>query len=413
MCLRKYLSKFHLFIVNQYLKLRGSLVRKEVDTLAFIPHGGMYANGYDLFNYKSDNCLAFLHYFIERFGSKYKYRLACDIRQYDELSKRIKLELPDIDIKCFPFFGLNLRPDHYQELMRSSVIFTAEGYPLPFKSPEQKIVFLSYFIPFKDDYKYHHSVAQENYDRLFDLCISSSLIYSNIVAHTYHVEFGKFKVLGFPRDDELLTPKYCPSLEEEIKKAVDYEVKKVFLYSPTHRDYEECSDAKRSVLGFGIDKARMEKFLRESGILIICKQHSLQNEAVISHDMPDGMMIHQATNAYGLCELMQRADVLITDYTSTYFDYLLLDRPVLFNFYDYQVYQESRGFSYDPLEPILAGDVFTDEKSFYETCNQLLKGEDKYGEKRRWVRDLQHKYTDAISSDRIYNYLVEHQVLLG
>ena len=413
MCLMKYLLNLYSLIVNQYLKLRGSLVQKGADTLAFIPHGGMYANGYDLFNYKSDNCLAFLHYLIERFGSKYKYRLACDIRQYDELSKRIKSELPDIDIKCFPFFGLNLRPAHYQELMRSSVIFTAEGYPLPFKSPEQKVVFLSYFIPFKDDYNYHHNVDQENYDGLFDLCVSSSLIYSNIVAHTYHVEFGKFKVLGFPRDDELINTKTCPALEDEIKKNVDYEVKKVFLYSPTHRDYEERSDTKRSVLGFGIDKTRMEKFLRESGILIICKLHSHQNEAVISHDMPDGMMIHQSTNSYGLCELMQRADVLITDYTSTYFDYLLLNRPVLFNFYDYQVYQETRGFSYDPLEPILAGDVFTDETSFYETCDKILRGEDKYGGKRRWVRDLQHKYTDANASERIYNYLVDHKVLLG
>ena len=157
----------------------------------------------------------------------------------------------------------------------------------------------------------------------------------------------------------------------------------------------------------------MESFLRESGIQIICKLHSHQNEAVISRDMPDGMMIHKSTNLYGLCELMQRADVLITDYTSTYFDYLLLDRPVLFNFYDYQIYQETRGFSYDPLEPILAGDVFTDEMSFYETCDKLLKGEDNHVEKRRWVRDLQHKYTDANASDRIYNYLVEQKVLLG
>ena len=33
--------------------------------------------------------------------------------------------------------------------------------------------------------------------------------------------------------------------------------------------------------------------------------------------------------------------------------------------------------------------------------------------KRRWVRDLQHKYTDANASDRLYNYLVEQKVLLG
>lgn len=408
MFLRKYLSHFHLYIRQQYLKLWGRLAHKDTGMLAFIPHGGMYANGYDLFNYKSDNCLTFLHYLIERCGARYKYRLACDIRQYDELSKRLKSELPNIDVKCFPFFNIDNSFVQYKELIKCSLIFTAESYPLPFKSPKQKVVFLSYFIPFKDDYKYHREV-KDDFDQLFDLCISSSLIYSNIVSHTYHVDFSKFKILGFPRDDELLTTAVCPKLEDEIKQSVNYEVKKIFLYSPTHRDYEENSGSKRSILGFDISRTKMEAFLRKYGILIICKLHSHQNDAVISDDIPYGMVVHKPTPFYGLCELMQRADVLITDYTSTFFDYLLLDRPVLFNFYDYQVYRETRGFSYDPLEPIIAGDVFTDEQSFYEMCTKLVEGQDSYGEKRHWVRDLQHKYIDTYASERIYKYLLEEK----
>ncbi len=410
MHLSNLLSLIRPYLKERYLKLLGSLAKKENDMLAFIPHGGMFANGYDLFNYKSDNCLSFLHYLIEKCGAKYKYRLACDIQQYPELSRRLKLEYPNIDIVCFPFFGIDDYNVQYKELMKCSLIFTAESYPLPFKTAKHKVVFLSYFIPFKDDYKCH---VGEDYDSLFDLCVSSSLIYSNIVAHTYHVDFGKFNVLGFPRDDELFSPYFCPELDKDIESSVDYKVEKVLLYSPTHRDYEEKEDSKRCVLGFEISKSKMEKFLRENGLLIICKLHSHQNDAVINNNLPNGMVIHKPNNSYGLCELMQRADALITDYTSAYFDYLLLDRPVLFNFYDYQIYKETRGFSYDPLEPIIAGDVFTDEQSFYEACSRYVDGQDSYAEKRRWVRDLQHKYLDCNSSERIYNYLLENKFLIG
>lgn len=410
MYLKKLLSQIRLYFKEKYLKSLGYFTQKEDDMLAFIPHGGMYANGYDLFNYKSDNCLAFLHYLIERCGAKYKYRLACDFQQYDDLSRKLKLEYPSIDVKCFSFFGINLKPAHCKELMKSSIIFTAEGYPLPFKKTSQTVVFLSYFIPFKNDYQCHHD-DQMDFNLVFDYCISSSLIYSNIVAHTYHVEFDKFKVLGFPRDDELLSKYSCSELDNVIHNSVDYDVRKILLYCPTHRDYEEQSNSKRSVLGFMFDKGIMESFLRENGLLIICKLHSHQNEAVVSDDIPYGVIIHKSTKSYGLCELMQKADVLITDYTSTYFDYLLLDKPVLFNFYDYQIYQESRGFSYDPLEPILAGDIFCDEKSFYEVCSKVLGVDDCYSEKRRWVRDLQHKYIDAKSSDRIFNFLQDNKIL--
>ena len=410
MSLRKLLSSSRLYFTSKYLKLQSLMTCKDDNTLAFIPHGGMYANGYDLFNYKSDNCLSFLHYLIERCGGKYKYRLACDVQQYDELSRKLKLEYPNLDIACFPFFGIDDYKVLYKELMKCSLIFTSESYPLPFKTAKHKVVFLSYFIPFKDDYKCHEG---EDYDSLFDLCVSSSQIYSNIVAHTYHVDFGKFNVLGFPRDDELFSPYFCPELDKDIESSVDYKVEKVLLYSPTHRDYEEKEDSKRCVLGFEISKSKMEKFLRENGLLIICKLHSHQNDAVINNNLPNGMVIHKPNNSYGLCELMQRADALITDYTSAYFDYLLLDRPVLFNFYDYQIYKETRGFSYDPLEPIIAGDVFTDEQSFYEACSRFVDGQDSYAEKRRWVRDLQHKYLDCNSSERIYNYLLENKFLIG
>lgn len=388
------------------IKLLSLFLKPRPNQLAFIPHGGMYGNGYDLVNYKSDNALSLLVYMINRYGNTYSYRIACDIRQYDGIKDDIKKRFSNINIICVPFLGPHsFRWSLYKELIRSSYIFTCEGYPLPFKRKWHKVVFLSYFKPFKDDYKYHQIARKEHFDKLFDVSISTSSTYSNIVAHAYNVPFSKFVSLGFSRDDMLLSDYYCPPLDKAICSSVDYEVKNVFLYTPTHRDYESQTTEERELLGFKVHKEKFENFLRKNGIIIICKIHTAQNKSVIDNKAINGVFVHSATEEYGLCELLQRADCLITDYTSTYFDYLLLDRPVLFNFYDVEKYEKSRGFSFDPLQSIIAGDVFIDEESFYKMAQKVVDGIDEYAQKRKFVKDLMHKYIDNNSSKRICDYL--------
>lgn len=391
------------------LKILGASLKKQQDMITFIPHGGMKDNVYDLFNYKSDNALALLNYMINVYGNQYRYRLACDYFQYETLKEKIKNCYPQIDISCFPFFSLPTKKrisfSPFWDLLTCKYIFTSEVYPIPFKTRKQMAVFLSYFVPFKDDYHLHHEVLKERYDKLLDLCISSCKLASYINSQTYSVSLSKFATLGFSRDDELLKSYKCPELDRFIEKAVDYPVKKVFLMTPTHRDYEANSCISRSIFGFDLDKHRAEKFLRERGVLIIIKVHTHQNQQAINRFLPLGMVIHAPNPDFGLCELMQRSDFLITDYTSAYLDYLLLDRPVLFNFYDYELYEQTRGFSYDPLSPILAGEIFRDEDSFYEKMQIIIDGVDNYKEKRKFVRDLTHKYIDTDSSKRICEYI--------
>ncbi|MCS2279479.1 CDP-glycerol glycerophosphotransferase family protein [Bacteroides thetaiotaomicron] len=50
---------------------------------------------------------------------------------------------------------------------------------------------------------------------------------------------------------------------------------------------------------------------------------------------------------------------MITDYTSTYFDFLLVNKPVIFNFYDIEEYRRVRGFSFEPIEFFVQVILFT------------------------------------------------------
>lgn len=395
------------YIANFILKLISRLYKVKDNQIAFIPYGGMAKEMYDLLNYKSDNTLSLLNYILNNTDNKYSLKLACDICQLEKLREIINQKYKDKDISVFPFFGdIPSRREKYEELMRSKYIFASQGIEMPYKKKTQTVVFLGYFKPFKDDYQFHHIELKDNFENVFDKCVSPSLLYSNIISHTYNISFSKFITLGFSRDDELLNIKPCNELERYIKNNVDYDYKKVFLYTPTHRDYESNLESQRSILGFEYDKKSLGDFLESNGIVIICKIHSNQNNKVINESLPKGVILHNPNSSYGLCELMQRADCLITDYTSVFFDFILLNRPVIFNFYDFDKYKQSRGFSYDPIEPILAGEVVYDEKSFYDKMQLIISGVDQFKNQREWVRDLMHANIDNASSKRIYRKLL-------
>lgn len=141
-------------------------------------------------------------------------------------------------------------------------------------------------------------------------------------------------------------------------KKVRYKVNKIILYTPTHRDYESAlKSGNRSVLGFDYNADDIQQFLNVNGIVFICKLHPKQNALIVEKDLPEGLLLHKPDERYGLTELMQVSDALVTDYTSAYFDYLLLDKPVIFNFYDLELYKKERGVPFEPMSAIAAGEI--------------------------------------------------------
>lgn len=404
-------------IKNSICCILNRLARKDDKMLVFIPHGGCYLDGYGPLNYKSDNALSFFHYVIETYGNKYKYRIAADCRNYKDETQFVKKYYPNIDIKCFAYFHLELNPKELKKISLSNKLkiftkakyfFVSEELKLPYKTKHQIITILGYYIPFKNDYSLSYMQHSKSIAECTNNYITTSLLASNIIAHSYGIPLYKFMHLGFSRNDELIKCEDRDKYRSKIGESVDYSIDRIILYTPTHRDYEQHQnkDVVRSILGIEVDKNRLEDFLRKNNMVIVCKLHSAQTRNIISTDVPSGILLYDKDWKLGLCELMQASDALITDYTSAYFDYLLLDRPVLFNFYDFEKYREYRGFSYDPLDPILAGGIYTNENSLFEELTKIVRNEDSWSEKRLFVRDLVHKYIDTDSSSRIYDLVL-------
>lgn len=106
-----------------------------------------------------------------------------------------------------------------------------------------------------------------------------------------------------------------------------------------------------------------------------------------------------------LYEVLSATDILITDYSSVYFDYLLLDKPIIFATPDLKEYQEERGFCLEPFEEWTPGPKVVTQEQLQSAIRNCNKEKDQYYQARRKVRNNVHQYIDGNSSVRVWNFI--------
>ena len=97
-------------------------------------------------------------------------------------------------------------------------------------------------------------------------------------------------------------------------------------------------------------------------------------------------------------------DALITDYSSLFSDFLLLDRFIIFLVYDLEKYKIEMGL-FDDFDEMTPGPkVFTNEQLVAE-LEKILKGKDEYKDRRREVKKIFYKNPDGHSAQRIVDFI--------
>ena len=107
-----------------------------------------------------------------------------------------------------------------------------------------------------------------------------------------------------------------------------------------------------------------------------------------------------------LQELLAVSDILITDYSSTFYDYLHLRRPILYYFYDIEVMTSKRGLFIDPITPLCAGKVTYNIKELSIELEKAIVQGDSSAQQREHVFQLINKYKDGNSAKRIAEYFL-------
>lgn len=226
-----------------------------------------------------------------------------------------------------------------------------------------------------------------------------------------------FVLTGYPRNDILLSPQKIESIE---RLKANYQCDKMVLYLPTYRD-QVLPDGNTNPIkefdlfeSFGFDFDHLESVMRQNHSLFVLKLHPVQN-------FRDGTLverIHKSDHLHlvdpkdplqGVYEYLKYADVLLTDYSSVYFDFLLVDRPIIFAPFDFDRYVARRplGFPYDEVTP------GPKAKNWREVCvllQEILAGRDDWAKLRQLVNRRFNAHRDSISSERVYR---EIRSLLG
>ena len=160
-------------------------------------------------------------------------------------------------------------------------------------------------------------------------------------------KFGKEMLdVGYPRNDILyLEDEEKARRQQEIKASLGIPLdKKVILYAPTWRDDEFHGKGKYK-FDLKLDLSKMQERLGDEYVIGL-RMHYLIAEHIDTTGMSD--FVYNLSDYGDIAELYLLSDVLITDYSSVFFDFANLRRPILFFTYDIAKYRDSlRGFYMD------------------------------------------------------------------
>ena len=173
----------------------------------------------------------------------------------------------------------------------------------------------------------------------WDYAISSNAYSTEMWSHAYPCRY-EWLESGYPRNDALVN-----ATDEDVREAREVlgvpEGKTAILYAPTFR--ETVGDT-----SMRIDVGSLLEKLGDEAVLIVRAHHTATAGPAMKALIESGRVIDGSRVPWILpCYLA--ADVLITDYSSTMFDYALLDRPIITYADDWPSYRETRGTYFDLL----------------------------------------------------------------
>ncbi len=156
--------------------------------------------------------------------------------------------------------------------------------------------------------------------------------------------------VGYPRNDAIARACETPESLAVVKARIMDKLgvpqgKKLLLYAPTWRD----NDYKASI-GYVqdtlIDFDLLKSELSDEWCILFRPHYYIANEFDFSRY---GDFVFNAATVPDINDLYIISDVLMTDYSSVFFDYAITKRPMLFYWPDFEFYAEDvRGFYFDP-----------------------------------------------------------------
>ena len=184
----------------------------------------------------------------------------------------------------------------------------------------------------------------------YDAFCSQSRYETKIFSKSFRIPLERFIEAGLPRNDILAH--YTEDQRQFFRSKLNIKPDQtVILYCPTFREYDK-DESLGVVMAPPMDLKKWEMELG-GGYVLLMRAHYEVSKVM---NIEDNNFVKNMTDYPNLNELFIAADILISDYSSVFFDYSITGKPMFHFCYDYDKYSCKRGMYFDIRKKISGGD---------------------------------------------------------
>lgn len=189
----------------------------------------------------------------------------------------------------------------------------------------------------------------------YDLYVAPSDEFGEILKKAFRANEDEIVYTGQPRNQSLLDENFCKESRDYLLKSIGEGDKKIVVYMPTFRDktadvFSFCDAHIASQIG---------KLAEEHHFVLIEKAH-VKSGNKDEVNLKDNHIYRMPTEDAQI--LLGGADILITDYSSCFFDFMVRDKPIIHYIYDFDYYKtKDRGVYYE-VDDVACGSVVYNEE---------------------------------------------------
>ncbi|MDY3774848.1 MAG: CDP-glycerol glycerophosphotransferase family protein, partial [Eubacterium sp.] len=223
----------------------------------------------------------------------------------------------------------------------------------------------------------NHKIMFYRQGKAWNYLISANRFSTEVFERAFCVPREKIIEVGYPRND-ILYSEHADEIAKEVKKEFGIpEGKRVILYAPTWRDNQFYGKGKyKFTLAMDLERMRKE-FGKDSVILL--RTHYYIADSLDLTGLED--FVYNGSTYNDVSRLYLASDICITDYSSVFFDYANLRRPMLFFAYDYEDYKdEIRGMYFD-MNTELPGPILQTNDELVDALHHIDVISEKYKER--------------------------------
>lgn len=263
----------------------------------------------------------------------------------------------------------------------------------------------------------YESIFARKYANVIDYILVQSEFAQIIFNSRYECGVEKLIKYPYPRNEYLIKSDGKKNLKEILGLDV-YKYQKIIMYAPTFRKGLGRKEGKLSddnLLNLKkYNEKELNKYLEENNYLLLLQLHPSEESLLPVEKMGNNIKILSSKQMkeknITINELMNSIDLMITDYSSIYMDYLLLNRPIIFLNTDYENFKKDRGILFENEEFWFPGPKVDTVEKLITEINAFMNNNEYYRDERRKFSEIINGKDNNDYDSILYDFILKLKI---